>query len=1106
MNKKFDILLKAIKNFRFKIRLFEFLKNVMNFSTLFFLVLFLLTLTELFLRSETETRIFEFYFLLIFCLILLLTLLIKTFTSDVFKLSLPKTARLIGALDTNIKDDIQNLLELNEQRQNDEKNDLLNAAITSLLNKINPKNFNSLIDKSILKKSVRYCLSVIIVFFLLLFVNDFSLSFKSLIFPNETFFQKEIVVWEISPGSKKIIKGSNVNVSVKTEGINSNSIFLNYKNSLQSDWNKKRIFKDSLEVFNSVLTKVNFNTEYYFSSGNNNSEINNLSVVNYPDVNSFKLKITPPAYSKLSQTFQIDNGNITALKGSKIEIEITSSNILETAGLNFSGSSKKLTTEKNKASGSFRVFKNDNYKISLTDTLFYKNQNPIEYSINVQTDSFPEIKILEPGSDVKLGSDNFVKFKIELKDDFGFNKLKLKYRLSASLFEEIQNNFSKKNISIRKNEAEQIKNYVWNFDELNLAAGDELTYYFSVFDNDNVSGPKYSKSQIFKIKVPSIEEILDETDQTYSETESDLTEVYEEAEKLKDEFDKLKNDLKKKDEKISYQEKNKIKDTLEKYEKLIEKSQEANEKLKQIEKTLAENNLLSESTLKKYQELQKLLNEIGSEDLAKAFENMNKMLEQMNRKNVQKQLDQIKFNEEQFKQSIERTLSLLKRLQVEQKLENLKNRIDDIIKEQNKILNKNENELNRQKEITKKTSSLEKETKELKDLMSEMKNMPQKEMEDFSDKLKQQDNQQESKAAEEDLKNNNQGEANKHQQKIKDNMTSLKNDAANMQDTMQKKNQLETLYDLTRVFNGLIELSQSQEEILSEAKKLNNFDSKFVNLAQQESKTKEKLSALFEQIKKISKKSFLITPELGRLFGDANKKMYSSINFLSDGHKIQSIKNIESTISSVNNSAYMIKKIIEMMLNSSGGSGGSGMSMMEQLKQMGQQQMNLNQLTQKMLQGEKLTAEQMGQMQRLAQQQDIIRRSLEKLNEENKGKGKSKSLSENLDKILEDMKEVIKKMNSSEVDSELKNKQDKILSKLLEAQRSINDRDFEEKRESKQGEIFKRISPEDLNNLKLLPDQLRDELIKSLKEGYSKDYEELIKRYFEELKKKKQDK
>ncbi|MFC2084764.1 hypothetical protein ACFLS9_06885, partial [Bacteroidota bacterium] len=182
-----------------------------------------------------------------------------------------------------------------------------------------------------------------------------------------------------------------------------------------------------------------------------------------------------------------------------------------------------------------------------------------------------------------------------------------------------------------------------------------------------------------------------------------------------------------------------------------------------------------------------------------------------------------------------------------------------------------------------------------------------------------------------------------------------------------------------------------------------------------------------------------------------------------------------------------------------GGSGGGMMSLMQQMQQMAQQQMNLNQLTQQLNQGQ-LSQDQRAQLQRLAQEQELVKKSLEQLNKEAREAGQSKKLSANLEKILEDMREVVTNMRTGKVNDNLVNAQERILSKLLDTQRSINERDFEKQRESLAGKDFIRKSPpEIIFSTEEGKDKLRDELLNAIREGYSKDYEDLIRKYYEAL-------
>jgi hypothetical protein len=74
---------------------------------------------------------------------------------------------------------------------------------------------------------------------------------------------------------------------------------------------------------------------------------------------------------------------------------------------------------------------------------------------------------------------------------------------------------------------------------------------------------------------------------------------------------------------------------------------------------------------------------------------------------------------------------------------------------------------------------------------------------------------------------------------------------------------------------------------------------------------------------------------------------------------------------------------------------------------------------------------------------------------------------------------------------------------MLDAQKSINERDYEKNRESLTGKNYQKTSPGQLN-LKSADTQnkLRDELNRASQEGYNKDYENLIRKYFEMLQRK----
>ena len=105
-------------------------------------------------------------------------------------------------------------------------------------------------------------------------------------------------------------------------------------------------------------------------------------------------------------------------------------------------------------------------------------------------------------------------------------------------------------------------------------------------------------------------------------------------------------------------------------------------------------------------------------------------------------------------------------------------------------------------------------------------------------------------------------------------------------------------------------------------------------------------------------------------------------------------------------------------------------------------------------------------------------------------------------KIAQEMQEVQTDLEQGNVNPNTAKKQDRILSRLLESTKSMRERDYEKRRKAETGKDIQRVSPADIDlSTQEGKNRLREELLKVLEGKYSKDYESLIKKYFEQLEK-----
>ncbi len=1019
----------------------------------------------------------------------------------------------IGSAFPAIKDDLRNALQLiYEKRKGNYSQDLIEAAFEDVYKRSGKFNFASIIKFNSLKKYFMSAAAGIIIAVLLfgIFPGLRAASYRLLNHDKEFIIPPKFK-FDVIPGSKKIVNGESVKILITAIGELPENIVLSTKSVEQTSYSVHELLPDSLGRFVYTERNVKSSFKYFASAENIMSDIYDIEVINQPLITNLRLSIRPPGYSRLPEVMQQDNGNIVALPGTRVKIDIKSNKELLEASLIFKDSSETgLVAEDKSATGSFRIYGSNTYKIRIEDKENNHNINPITYSINTTVDEYPEIEMVSPNENIKLGDNTNIALSALVSDDYGFSGLKLNYRLSETQFGLPWEEYVSRDITLNKITTEQDVYYVWDVEELVLAVDDVVSYYLEVFDNDNINGPKSAKTKLFTIRVPSINELYSEAEKVQQESELDLAETLQEAEELEKELEKINNELKQDNKELTWEEKEKIEEAVQKFKELGEKVEKIQEKLDEMRKDLQENNLLSEETMQKYMELQDLMDELNSDELKSALERMQEMLKNMNRAQNQQAFEEMQFNEEMFQKSLERTLNLLKRIQIEQKVDEIVKRTEDLAEKLEELAKQTENSdlsdsktqedlASRQDKSTEDLEKLNEEMEKLRDKMSEFDDMPMKEMQEMLDQMEQQQNQELSEQTSKQIKQQQQMQAMQNQQQLSQNMQSMTEQMMNMQTQMQQQSQMQTLYEMMRAINSLISLSKEQEALKESSKNMSSTSPQMRENAQKQNDLQRGLDKVVQQLSELSQKTFAITPEMGRALGKAKSEMNQSISALQNRNSPLAVQRQSGAMKNINEAASLLQGNMERMMNS--GQGGGMMSMMQQMQQLSQQQMTLNQLTQQLNQGN-LSEQQRAQLQRLAQEQEMIRKSLDQLNKESRETGESKKLASSLEKILAEMKEVVTRMNTEKIDDDLVQSQERILSKLLDAQRSINERDFEERRESITGTEFDRESPpEIIFSTEQGKDRLRDELMKAIKEGYSKDYEELIKRYYEELQK-----
>ena len=541
-------ILKKIQKFKFKELQIELLNNFSFFVILFLSGFFFLSLLETIFGFEKFVRTGFYFSFILFCSVFILFKIIPTIAKivGIFKTkSEEKIAEFVGNFFPEVKDELKNSIQLIKQKNENAKLyslDLIDASLLNTWKKVEHLNFLSALDKSQIKKNFK------IIFFVFVFVEIiffFSSSlqngFYRIVNYSTEFKNFDAITFEISPQNVEIVKGNSLPVSIKVKK-NGNYLKGNFslkffsRKEFQKKIETQVLTQNANGIFKTELSFLKSPTFYFVEFDGIKSDEYLISVLDKLFLKNFQVEIIPPSYTNFpKQIFGENIGDITSYKGTKVNLKISANKEIQKGKINFSDSTEKTFKCENKnAFASFNLTESKTYSIEVFDKQNFKNESPIEYKIQVLQDEFPSIQILFPAKDINADESMNLNFQLKIKDDFGFSNVLFYHKLASSKFSKPEENFHSTAISFPRTSLNFFDfSYLWDFANKNYVPEDVIEYYFEVFDNDNVSGPKSSRSEMYKLRLPSFEEVFAEAEKNQTETIANLQDIKKKLKKQK---------------------------------------------------------------------------------------------------------------------------------------------------------------------------------------------------------------------------------------------------------------------------------------------------------------------------------------------------------------------------------------------------------------------------------------------------------------------------------------------------------------------------------------------------------------------------------------------
>ncbi|MCB0835445.1 MAG: hypothetical protein KDD99_02200 [Bacteroidetes bacterium] len=1134
MNQNQKVLDQRLKEFRKKFYKDKIIRGSLILALIFSSILFVVLLSEGIFGFSTTVRT-SLVFGLGIIFLGVLAYMVAWPLAQLFNLSQTisdfQIADIVKRTFPEINDKLINFLQL--KREFSGSNALAGAALDRKAADIAPVQLSSAINLQLNRRYLWFLIIPVLLYLITYIANPSFLSSSGhrLLNYNTAFTPPPPFSINIQEIPSDLVSGQDYTMKINVNGPELPSelfIFMKDDSEEGGQFIDYNLNKTSSTDFEYTLSEIKNDFTFYIGNPEVSSEAYSVRVLKRPFIKNFSVRINYPAYTNLGSEKLEDNiGDFKVIKGSTVTWELEPQGDLSSAefvGISPDNKSEFKKGDKDSYAITRRLMEDLNYFISLTSTDDISNIDTVKYKVNVLQDRYPSIYVFSPNNDYLVDLDPVMPLDLEIADDYGFTKMSLFYRFTKSGgTSEVSETFREYSLDISPSVLLQPLSYSVDLTRLGLQEGDELEYYIKVWDNDGVSGAKATTSATYKVVHPTLDAKYDDINEAQDQVKEQLEKLRETSETLKEDYRKMQEKLLDQ-KKLSFDDKKEVQRIIEEHQNMMQQMEEAQKKFEETKEQLQENQMISEQTLEKYEELNKFMEELDNPEIEKLLEELQERMENLNPEDIMNKMEELQMNDEDLQESLERTLELLKQLEVQEKIDELRNKLDNLEAKQDMLNEKleqadspedMENVSDRQEDLNKQMEGIEEDIKDLKEMKENTETPDSENMEGLEEKAD--DTQEDMDAASEEMqksaeemqeggrKNKKESEQSKQNasQKQKDasqKMQEMSEQLSSMQMNMQMEQDQQNLENLRELLENLLKLSFDQEDLRDEVKEIKPGDPALKDKSQTQKKLQDDMGLVKDSLESLANRLFQIQKFVLDESKSINENMQKSQTFFRNKQVPMITYHQSTAMTSINNLANMLsdvmKQVQEQMMNAMPGQGmckKPGDQQKANMKGLSEQQQKLNEQLQQMMNSKQMGKDQLSEM---AAKQEAIRKQLEEAKNKMEKEG-GKALGD-LDKIMQDMKESETEMINKQLTHETLMRQQQILSRLLQADQSVRERELDDKRESKAARELDRKSPEELS-IEEYKNKIRQEMLKSNKLEYSNDFLILIEQYFKTL-------
>lgn len=911
-------------------------------------------------------------------------------------------------------------------------------------------------------------------------------------------------ILHVTPGNAVVVYGRSF--SIRVQGSRMPAMRL----EVQQDGRLERHeMKATREGFDLKLEGVVRNFQYRVRTLREISPWFQVRILRYPYLADWHLEYSFPPHTGLPPVVDEDRRLISGVRGTRVKLRLRASKQLASADFIIGSDSVALTLQDGiLARGELILDHSSPFQIRLLDREGLTGTED-GGRIEVLPDEPPQVTILRPPAVLEWTSREPVPVTWRIEDDFGIGGARFHVADSAGtrsieLLSGMEPSRTADGVTDLQIPAEVV------------AQGGTLHYAVEAWDNDGVDGAKSAWSGWNVIVIPPPEDSLQAFEEFLDTTEARLRRLKDEEEQLLVEERKLLKQI----EKAAVPDVAERKDAefvVYRQQKIMEEAREINRELTERMEAVKNNPYIRSGMLEKFRRMQTLLQELATPEMA----------ELMNQ--LQQDMEGMKFNPQDFKkfaqsmdpaklaEKFDRMVELLERMKDEQQLEAIARRLEELERRQRALRDEVDrlqkmdgiSEEGRQAAMEQFSRQQDDLAADVLDITARLEELRQK-MENYAPQsgegMKQAETQlnealgKQSEAAR-GLREKRAGEASDKAQQAAE---GLKKARESLQDASRKlareraekqADEMRRAAQLTyRALEALpvVALRINQSRLLGREAMKNLRDQHLRNTASLVSRMSRNLTTVREIIRQASRTSFSIGPELMIPVDELHLQLRQAENGLTEQREEIVARQLPAL------TAGMTRLVAVMLGMAEQAERDGNMSLMqqymEQLQKMAERQQALNQAMQQMgMDG--AMSEQM--LQQMAMEQQMLQQGMESLAQQFDGRS---GMHQRLMELRDEMEDLQAEYLRRNVDDRIKERQERLHQRMLETVKAMKQEGEEEERKAEQARSWV-PQPRKVILETERERRARGALRSMESEVYPLEYEELIRRYFERIRK-----